>query len=31
MIIDLARELKKDMEREGDVDTTYNWCAWNGS
>ena len=27
--MDLARELKKVMEHEGDSDTNYNWCTWN--
>ena len=25
---DLARELKKTMEHEGDANTNCNWCAW---
>ena len=27
--LDLARELKKVVEHEGDGDTHYNWCALN--
>ena len=27
--LDLARELKKAMEHEGDGDTNCNWCTWN--
>ena len=27
--VDLAREQKKTMEREGDDDTNCNWCTWN--
>ena len=26
--LNLARELKKTVDHEGDGDT--NWCAWNG-
>ena len=26
---DLARELKKFMEHEGESDTNCNWCTWN--
>ena len=26
---ELARELKKPMEHEGDGDSNYNWCAQN--
>ena len=26
--LDLARELKKTVERESDGDTNYNWCSW---
>ena len=27
--LDLARELKKAVEHEGDGDTNCNWCTWN--
>ena len=27
--LDLAIELKKTMEHEGDSDTNCNWCTWN--
>ena len=27
--LDLARELKKTMEHEGDNCTNCNWCVWN--
>ena len=27
--IDRTRELKKNVERESDVYTNYNWCFWN--
>ena len=26
--LDLARELKNNMEHERDTDTNYKWCAW---
>ena len=26
--LDLARELKKTVENEGDSDTNCNWCTW---
>ena len=29
--LDLARELKKTMEHEGDNYTNYNWCVWNNN
>ena len=28
--LDFTREVKKNVEYEGDGDTTYNWCDWNG-
>ena len=28
---DLARELKKTMEREGDIYTHRDWCFWYSS
>ena len=27
--VDVTRELKKTMEREGDGNTNCNWCTWN--
>ncbi len=27
--LDIARELKKTMEHEGDGDTNGYWCTWN--
>ena len=27
--LDLAKELKKTVEHEGDSDTNCNWCTWN--
>ena len=27
--LNLARELKKRVEQEGDSDTNHNWCTWN--
>ena len=27
--LDLARELKKTEEHEGDSDTNCSWCTWN--
>ena len=29
--LNLARELKKTMEHEGDNYTKYEWCFWHGS
>ena len=29
--LDLARELKKTMEHEGDMYTNCNWCVWNSN
>ena len=29
--LDLARELKKNMEHEGDNYTNYDWCLWHGN
>ena len=29
--IDLARELKKNMEHAGDNYINCNWCVWNGN
>ena len=29
--IDLARELKKTMEHEGDNYTNCDWCLWHGN
>ena len=29
--IDLARQLKKNMEHEGDNYTNCNWCVWNSN
>ena len=29
--LDLARELKKTMEHEGDNYTNCNWCIWNSN
>ena len=29
--LDLARELKKTMEHEGDNYTNCNWCVWNSN
>ena len=29
--LDLARELKKKMEHEGDNYTNCNWCVWNSN
>ena len=29
MYLDLAGELKKAVEHEGDGDTSGNWCTWN--
>ena len=29
--IDLARELKKTMEHEGDNNTSFDWCFWHGN
>ena len=29
--LDLARELKKTMEHEGDHYTNCNWCVWNSN
>ena len=28
MYLDLAREMKKTMEHEGDNYTNQNWCFW---
>ena len=28
--LDLARELKRTVKHENDMDTNCNWCAWNG-
>ena len=27
---DFTRELKEAVEHEGDGDTNYSWCTWNG-
>ena len=29
--LDLARELKKTMEHEGDKYTNFDWCFWHGN
>ena len=29
--LEIARELKKDIEHEGDGDTNCKYCIWNGS
>ena len=29
--LDLAKELEKKMEHDGDNYTNYNWCVWNSN
>ena len=29
--LDLARELKKTMDHEGDSDASCGWCTWNNT